>query len=97
MKNSNNTVKLVGALLVGAAIGALGAIFALNKDGEVGKLIADKTDELGKSIKEKFTAVMDEAKREFDASKAKALELLPNGKGRASEYPGQTHKQNQQS
>jgi gas vesicle protein len=83
MENSNNTVKLVGALLVGATIGVIGTLFVMNKDGEVGKMIAGKTDELGKSIKEKFTAMMDEAKREFEVSKEKATELLSNGRGKA--------------
>ena len=83
MENSNHTAKLVGALLVGAAIGVIGTLFVMNKDGEVGKMVAGKADELGKSIKEKFTAMMDEAKKEFQASKEKATDLLTNGKGKA--------------
>lgn len=82
MENSNNSAKLVGALLVGAAIGVIGTIFVLNKDGEIGKLIQGKTDELSKTLKEKFTALMDEAKREVQAAKEKTVELIPNGKGR---------------
>jgi gas vesicle protein len=80
MENSNNTVKLVGALLVGATIGVIGTLFVMNKDGEVGKMIASKTDELGKSLKEKFSAMLEEAKREVEVSKDKAADLLANGR-----------------
>ena len=80
MENSNNTVKLVGALLVGATIGVIGTLFVMNKDGEVGKMIAGKTDEISKSLKEKFASLMEDAKREIAASKEKAAELLSNGK-----------------
>ena len=83
MENSNNNMKLIGALLVGATIGVIGTLFVMIKDGEVGKMIAGKTDEFGKSIKEKFTAMMEEAKKEFEASKEKATELLTNGRGKA--------------
>ena len=83
MENSNSSLKLVGALLVGATIGVIGTLFVMNKDGEVGRMIASKTDELGKSIKEKFAAMIDEAKREFEVSREKAAELLTNGKGKA--------------
>jgi gas vesicle protein len=80
MENSNNAVKLVGALLVGATIGVIGTLFVMNKDGEVGKMIASKTDELGKSLKEKFSAMLEEAKREVEVSKDKAADLLTNGR-----------------
>lgn len=83
MENSNHTAKLVSALLVGAAIGVIGTLIVMNKDSEVGKMVAGKADELGKSIKEKFTAMMDEAKREFVESKEKATDLLTNGRRKA--------------
>ena len=83
MENSNNTVKLVGALLVGATIGVIGTLFVMNKDGEVGKMIAGKTDVISKSLKDKFASLMEDAKREIAASKEKAAELVSNGKSRA--------------
>jgi gas vesicle protein len=83
MENSNNSMKLIGALLVGATIGVIGTLFVMNKDGEVGKMISGKTDELVKSLKERFNTMMEDAKRELEASKEKAVELLNNGKGRA--------------
>jgi gas vesicle protein len=83
MENSNSNVKLVGALLVGAAIGVIGTLLVMNKDGEVGKMIATKTGELGKSLKEKFGAMIDEAKREVEVSKEKASDILTNGRTKA--------------
>jgi len=55
MKNSNNAVKLIGALLIGASIGgALGILFAPDKGSKTRKKITRKseniTDELGRKI-----------------------------------------------
>jgi len=54
MKNENTNAKLVGALLVGAAIGgALGILFAPEKGSVTRKKIAGKSEDLAKGIKEK--------------------------------------------
>ena len=54
MKNENTNAKLVGALLVGAAIGgALGILFAPEKGSVTRKKIAGKSEDLAKDIKEK--------------------------------------------
>jgi gas vesicle protein len=72
---------VIGALLVGAAIGcALGVLFTSDKGSELRKMIAGKTDFITKSLKEKFSVLMEEASREFEASKEKAQQLAQNGK-----------------
>lgn len=73
-RNSNNTGKIIGALLAGVAIGsALGFLFSSGKGREIRKTIALKTNDLAQSVKEKLTAIMIEANNEFEASKGKAL------------------------
>ncbi len=64
MNNSNDTGKVVGALLIGAAIGgALGVLFAPHKGSETRKKITGKSDELTDSMKEKFNEFLDEVKK----------------------------------
>ena len=85
MENSNdsvkNNVKIIGALLVGAAIGgALGILFAPAKGSETRKKIMGETEDLAEtlkdkteSLKDKIDELLDEAKKEFDAIKEKSL------------------------
>jgi gas vesicle protein len=54
MKNENTNAKLIGALVIGAAIGgALGILFAPEKGSVTRKKIAGKSEDLAKGIKEK--------------------------------------------
>jgi len=72
MEHSNNTGKMIGALLLGAAIGgALGILFAPDKGSETRKKIAGKTNDLTDSLKEKFNSLLEEAKKEIEAAKEK--------------------------
>ncbi len=72
MENSNNNGKLIGALLIGAAIGgALGILFAPDKGSVTRKRIAGKADDLTDSLKEKFNTLFEEAKKEFETDKEK--------------------------
>ena len=72
-KPENNNGKLIGALLVGAAIGgALGILFAPNKGSETRKKLAAKGEDLSDSIKEKFTDLTENVKKDAESLKAKA-------------------------
>jgi gas vesicle protein len=83
MENSNNTGKMIGAVLIGAAIGGvLGILFAPDKGSETRKKLAGKTDELTESLKERFNAILEEAKKEFAAAKNKASEFADNHGGK---------------
>ena len=83
MENSNNSGQVIGALLIGAAIGgALGILFAPHKGSVTRKKIMGATDDLTESLKEKFDALLEEARKEFEAAKEKASEFVMDGKGK---------------
>jgi len=59
-KSNNNTGKIIGALLVGAAIGgALGILFAPDKGSVTRKKLFSKGEELKDTLKEKYNGLMD--------------------------------------
>ncbi|MDQ3109133.1 MAG: YtxH domain-containing protein [Bacteroidota bacterium] len=77
-----NSGKMIGALLLGAAIGgALGILFAPDKGSETRKKIAGKTSDLTDSVKEKLDEVIEEAKSKFEAAKENFAEFADHGKG----------------
>jgi gas vesicle protein len=81
MENSNNTGKIIGALLIGAAIGGvLGILFAPDKGSETRKKIAGNTDDLTSALKDKLNVFLAEMKKEFEAAKEKAGSLADNGR-----------------
>jgi gas vesicle protein len=72
MENSNDTGKIIGALLIGAAIGGvLGILFAPDKGSETRKKIAGETNDFTEALKEKFNVFLEEAKKEFETAKEK--------------------------
>ena len=76
MGNSNNTEKVVGALLLGAAIGGvLGILFAPDKGSETRKKIIDNSDDLTDAVKEKLQKFLDQ----IEAIKGKTNESIDNG------------------
>ena len=84
MDNSNNNVKLFGALVLGAAIGgALGILFAPDKGSETRKKFLAKGDDLTDAMKEKFNDLVEEVKKEVLATKSKANEFVENGVNKA--------------
>lgn len=76
MVNTNNSGKMIGALLIGAAIGgALGILFAPAKGSETRKKIAGKSEDITDAIKEKFEEFMEEIKKEAGDVKQKTDSL----------------------
>jgi gas vesicle protein len=82
MENSNSTGKIIGALLLGAAIGgALGILFAPDKGSETRKKIAGKTGDVTQSLSELFNAFVLAAQKEYAEAKAKGVEIAEVIKG----------------
>ena len=70
MKNSNNALKLVGAILIGAAIGGtLGILFAPDKGSNTRKKITRKGEDIKDSIKDKFNEFVDSISEKFESVK----------------------------
>ena len=87
MKDTNNTGKLVGALLLGAAIGGiLGILFAPDKGSETRKKILSKSNDLTDALKEKLDEFLEEAKQEAGVLKEKADEMVENGMAKSEKY-----------
>lgn len=80
MEKSNNTGKVIGALLLGAAIGgALGILFAPSKGSETRKRILSKGEDLTDALEEKFKDFLDEVKKEAEVVKEKVVEFSMDG------------------
>lgn len=59
-KSNHNTGKIIGALLVGAAIGgALGILFAPDKGSVTRKKLFSKGEDLKDTLKEKYNGLLD--------------------------------------
>ena len=81
MKNSNSgdAMKVVGALVLGAAAGAtLGVLFAPNKGSKTRENIAGGAKTISKNLKQKFQG-------ELDALKKRASKEVKDFKKQASE------------
>jgi gas vesicle protein len=80
MENSNNNGKVLGALLLGAAIGgALGILFAPDKGSETRRKIVAKGDDFTDEVKNKFNDLMTEVRKEVEMVKDKTNKLIGNG------------------
>ena len=84
MEDSNNTGKLIGALLIGAAIGGvLGVLFAPDKGSETRKKIAGKSGELTDALKDQFLGLLNDVKgsveEEVSNVKQKTNEFIADG------------------
>jgi gas vesicle protein len=84
MEKSNNTGKIVGALLMGAVIGgtigaALGILFAPEKGSDLRKKLAASSDDLTGVLKDKFKTFVEDVKKEVGTVQGSVGELVGNG------------------
>jgi gas vesicle protein len=71
----NDTKKMIGALLIGTAVGAaIGILFAPAKGSETRKAIGQKSGELTDALKEKISDFLESIKGESDSVKEKIAE-----------------------
>jgi gas vesicle protein len=69
MGNSNDSAKLIGAILAGVVIGgALGILFAPCKGSETRSRISSKANDLTSTIKDKFGEFVDKFKKEMETA-----------------------------
>jgi gas vesicle protein len=87
MENSNNAGKLIGALMVGAAIGgALGLLFAPHKGSETRRRVAGQADDLTAGMKEKFDDFLNEVKFEMEKVKDMVDSCIKSGIENAEKF-----------
>jgi gas vesicle protein len=80
METSNNMGKIIGALLLGAAVGGtLGILFAPDKGSKTRKNILSQGNELTDVIKDKFDDFLDGVKKEIETAKEKATDFMKDG------------------
>jgi gas vesicle protein len=90
MENSNGTVKIIGALLVGALAGAaIGVLFAPEKGSKTRSNIMGGAKDLASEFKKKMTeeaaALRQKAEDLENMAKDKVEDVLNNIKGKAEE------------
>ncbi len=76
METTNNTGKVIGALLMGAAIGAtLGVLFAPDKGSRTRRKIMTKGQDMTDQLKDKIDDLVDDVKEEIETIKDKVHEF----------------------
>ena len=92
MENSNNFGKILGALIVGAAVGgALGILFAPDKGSKTRSRIFDQGGDISEALKDKFNEILDGSKQGLESAKEKANEFAMEGKERFEDMKEKTH------
>ena len=77
METTNDTGKVLGALLLGAVIGGtLGILFAPDKGSETRRKISAKGTDLSDGVRDKFNDLLDELKTDIETVKTKARDLV---------------------
>jgi gas vesicle protein len=80
MQRSNNSGKIVSALLLGAGIGAvLGILFAPDKGSETRRRLSEKSQDLAETTNGKIESFVADVKKETDKAKEMANELIESG------------------
>lgn len=73
----HDTKKVIGALLIGTAVGAaIGILFAPAKGSETRKAIGEKSGDFTDMMKEKFNSFLETMKGEYETVKDKAADKL---------------------
>ena len=87
MKQTNDNVKLVAAVLVGALVGgALGILLAPDKGTETRRKIFEKGEDLTDAFENKFQSLVDEVKKEMEQVKEKAHVFIGDGLAKAETF-----------
>jgi gas vesicle protein len=77
METTNDTGKVLGALLLGAVIGGtLGILFAPDKGSETRRKISAKGTDLSDGMRDKYNELLDELKTDIEMVKTKAKDLV---------------------
>ncbi len=80
METSNKTGRIIGTLLIGAAIGGtLGILFAPDKGSRTRRRILSKGEDLSDDLKDKFNDFLEETKKEMVSAKNKANDFMNDG------------------
>ncbi len=81
MSNSSNNGKVLGALILGAAIGGvLGVLFAPEKGSDSRNKLMGKADDLSQTLKKKFNEMIEESQHELDIANNKAKDFAEKNK-----------------
>ncbi len=74
---SSDTKKVIGALLVGTAIGAaLGILFAPEKGSRTRQKISDTGEDLAEMLKDKFNTFLEGVKDQYESIKCRTSEFV---------------------